>query len=159
MARSAYSVHGISVLVEYPHLLTAPLRRASHETWLQQERGTFNWFHFTTATPTQENGADVLLNGFGLNGVLDGAQLDQIHLRHGGSLVWHKDDDVWALQSGLFVLDYPTGTTFQYASEDERANFEAPGRQGYCLSARVTFTTAPSRIKFSHATFEYRSVD
>ncbi len=68
MARSAYSVHGISVLVEYPHLLTAPLRRASHETWLQQERGTFNWFHFTTATPTQENGADVLLNGFGLNG-------------------------------------------------------------------------------------------
>ncbi len=155
MPDTTLAVNGISVLVEYPERLTAPLRRASSGTWIQQDSGTWNWFHFAPATLVVDRGTNVELSKIRLNGSLEHARLERLHLRAGGSLVWRIDEGVWGLTTGGFYLAYPTGTSFRYLPEAEREPIERLGHASYCLSARVSFTESPGRIRFDYASFNY----
>jgi hypothetical protein len=94
MARYDFTVHGATILVEYPDRLrtgdgrpTLHPRRAGWGTDVWQEANTSNWFHFAIPTP------DVLRDEHKLSlryihfraETNENARIEQVHIWHGGA--------------------------------------------------------------------------
>ncbi len=93
MGEYRFATHGVATVVEYPQSAKLIQHRGDLGTVVEQEAGTYGWFHIPLTTPNQMDGDEVELKSFWLDVNLnENAKMTRIDLRYGQECIYRLED-------------------------------------------------------------------
>lgn len=159
MPTTSFYLNGAAVLAEYPDRLAEPPRRAAWGTVIRQPEGTLNWFHFAPTTPvngfTTRGSFQLWLDWVSLRANLDGAQIEDVHVRAGERLLYNLNDPARLPIASRTVNERFPSDRLGFTDLFHDRGGLTVGYDGFALAVLVRFTEDVGRVIFRSAGFGY----